>query len=371
MGFSTTERVAPAHRIDFLDGLRGLAILMVIGLHYFTQIDHVPQSEFYHENSPLRFGYFGVELFFIISGYVIFMTLDKSSNFFRFIVQRWIRLFPAMLLATILIWTLSHWLPYRPGGIPRLIDLIPGLSLAGANFVSAATGIDTDGLERGFWSLYVEFRFYLMFGILFFVVGRQRAFQLLFILSLMLLAAIEVTSLHGGAWAARAESLCGKMLIGFYLPWFLFGMYAYLYHFKQHRWLPVVLIGNAVAYNVESTGTVIVTLALPLLVFLLFVLPPLQSIFRTRLLLFFGAVSYPLYLINDSLGRGMIRGGYEALGDRVPFELISLFVLAVILVPAWIMAKYLEPKIQRWLKRMLLGTTRTSPAPAVIAAKEA
>ena len=352
-------------RIDFLDGLRGLAILMVIGLHYFAHIDHVPRSEFYRYQSPLQFGYFGVELFFIISGYVIFMTLDKTPNFLRFMAQRWIRLFPAMLVATLFIWTISHYLPYRPGGVPRLIDLLPGLTLLGASFISGVTGIATDGLERGFWSLYVEFRFYAMFGFLFFVLGRVRSFFALTALSALLLAAIKLSIFLDADTAAKIGSLCGKMLIGTYLPWFLFGMYIYLYRFTKHRWLPPLLVLNAIAYNTESVGTVLMTVALPALVFLLFTVERVQAIFRTRLLMFFGAVSYPLYLINDSIGRGMIRGAYEMTDGRVPFELLSFATLAIILIPAWLLAKCIEPPMQRWLKRWLLGKGRPRVSPPI------
>lgn len=357
-------------RIDFLDGLRGLAILMVVGLHYFAHIDHVPRSEFYRYQSPLQFGYFGVELFFIISGYVIFMTLDKTPNFLRFMVQRWIRLFPAMLVATLFIWTLSHYLPYRPGGIPRFIDLLPGLTLLGASFVSGITGIATNGLERGFWSLYVEFRFYAMFGFLFFVLGRVRSFFALTALSALLLAAIELSVIFDGGTAEKIESLCGKMLIGTYLPWFLFGMYAYLYRFKKHRWLPPVLVLNALAYNTESIGTMVMTLTLPGLVFLLFTVERVQVIFRGRLLMFFGAISYPLYLINDSLGRGLIRTMYEMAGGHVPFEILAVLTLVLILVPSWIITRLIEPPMQRWLKRVLLKRWRATPVAAPIAVKE-
>lgn len=362
--------ITNANRIDYLDGLRGVAILMVLALHYFTDVEQVPRSDFY-DSTVLQYGYFGVQLFFIISGYVIFMTLEKTSGFQRFIVQRWIRLFPAMLAATALIVAVAYLMPYRSGGIPRFVDLLPGLTLAGANAISAITGVETAGLERGFWSLYVEFRYYVMFGLLFFALGRYRSFFALVALSLGMMVLMQMLTAIGSPYAGRVSSLCGKMLIGFYLPWFLLGMYVYLYRFERHRWLPVLLMGNALAYHLQEFGTIVMALCTPLLAFALFTIEPLQKIFRSRFLLFVGAISYPLYLINDSIGRGVIRTLYELGGGRVPFEILAIAMAALIMIPAWLIAAYIEPPLQRWLKRLLLKPAPAIAIPAVVPVKEA
>ena len=365
------DNTSHQHRIDYLDGLRGLAILMVVVLHYLAHPEKISRVAYYHDHTIVPLGNFGVQMFFIISGYVIFMTLDKTPNFFRFIVQRWIRLFPAMLVATVFIVAVAYVMPYRPGGIPRIVDLVPGLTLAGANFVSAVAGVETIGLERGFWSLYVEFRYYIMFGALFYLLGRHRSFFTLTALSFVLLCAIKTAALIGGPIEGKAYSLFGKMMIGLYLPWFLFGMYAYLYRFEKYLWVPFVLVANAAAYHLESVGTVMMSIGVPLLAFALFRYQPFQQAFRARFLLFLGAVSYPLYLINDSIGRGLIRTMYEMAGGRVPFEIFAVLTMVLILVPSWIIARLIEPPMQRWLKRVLLKRGGAAPIAAPVAVKEA
>jgi peptidoglycan/LPS O-acetylase OafA/YrhL len=358
--------MAQTSRVDFLDGMRGLAILMVVCLHYFANIYEVPRSIFYNRYTPLHHGDFGVQLFFIISGYVIFMTLDKTPGFGGFMLRRWIRLFPAMLVATLFIAVASYFIPYRPGHIPRLIDLVPGLSFLGANVISTLTGIQTDGLERGFWSIYVEFRFYVIFGIFYYVLGKYRSFFAMVALSLVLLGLMQLSNFLGSANAERGQNLFGKMLIGHHLPWFLLGMHIYLYNFKKHIPLLLLIVGNAMAFNLDSGGAMFLTAAIPLLMYSAFNIAAVQNVFRNKIFLFFGFISYPLYLLNDSLGRGIISGLYARFGEKVPFELWSLVTLPVIMVPAWYLAKYIEPGMQKMLKQRLLGVVGAKLAPTPI-----
>ena len=88
-----------AHRIAFLDGLRGIAILLVVFYHAYTRwSDIVPYGARYAHFPVAQLGWLGVELFFMISGFVIYMTLEKCRSFGEFLYRRWLRLFPAMLL---------------------------------------------------------------------------------------------------------------------------------------------------------------------------------------------------------------------------------------------------------------------------------
>ncbi len=73
-------------RLDALDGLRGVAILLVMGFHFFHHLEspyyksHLyPYGERFAAIPLFQYGYLGVELFFIISGFVIALTLEKSQ----------------------------------------------------------------------------------------------------------------------------------------------------------------------------------------------------------------------------------------------------------------------------------------------------
>ena len=96
-------------RLVEVDALRGLAALAVVLFHYTTRF-----TELFAPNPPPTFsfpdGHYGVNLFFIISGFVIFMTLEKTSRPMDFVVSRFSRLFPAYWVAIILTLSITHLL---------------------------------------------------------------------------------------------------------------------------------------------------------------------------------------------------------------------------------------------------------------------
>lgn len=75
-------------RINFLDGFRGMAILLVILFHAFTAWSGiVPYGERFANFFLFKEGFLGVQLFFMISGFVILMSLQKSNSFMEFMYK--------------------------------------------------------------------------------------------------------------------------------------------------------------------------------------------------------------------------------------------------------------------------------------------
>ena len=114
-------------------------------------------------------GGLGVNLFFIISGFVIFMTLHTCETFGEFIYRRWLRLFPAMGIATALIYGSASWLLERPVGAVTWRDTLPGLLFVDSWMVNKLLLGDSKVIEGAFWSIFVEGKFYVIFGALYFV----------------------------------------------------------------------------------------------------------------------------------------------------------------------------------------------------------
>ena len=172
-------------RIKYLDGLRGIAILLVISYHAFGGDGY--KGTIYYGNKFqdllfFKYGYLGVQLFFLISGFVILMTLEKSKSFIDFMYKRWLRLFPAMLIATFLIYTTASIFYERPAGIPNIHSIIPGLFFINPIILEKITNIHFPTMEGAFWSLYVEMFFYIIFGLSYFVIKERNAILLLFCL---------------------------------------------------------------------------------------------------------------------------------------------------------------------------------------------
>ena len=90
-------------RISRLDGVRGMAILLVLVWHYFAaQVVAEPKGFLHYCPSALSLTWSGVDLFFVLSGFLISgILLDhrNTSNYFRvFYIRRVYRIFPLYFL---------------------------------------------------------------------------------------------------------------------------------------------------------------------------------------------------------------------------------------------------------------------------------
>ena len=154
MSFSISKRITE------LDGLRGLAILMVL-LHHFSA-----GGAIYRVASV---GWIGVDLFFVLSGFLITGILVNSKQkvgYYRdFVIRRMFRIFPlyyGLLAIVALIW----WHGSAPGGAPEVglwwyagfLGNIRGAMLNTYGSHSLAVSV--------FWSLQVEEQFYLLYPFL-------------------------------------------------------------------------------------------------------------------------------------------------------------------------------------------------------------
>ena len=76
-------------RLENVDLLRGVAIILVVFFHYTYHYEstYLLRSDNWSLEIA-KFGWSGVDLFFIVSGYCIAMTITKSKNFFEFIIRR-------------------------------------------------------------------------------------------------------------------------------------------------------------------------------------------------------------------------------------------------------------------------------------------
>ena len=207
------DPVSPSHqsqqtRIEFIDGLRGVAIIVVILYHAFVRW---PELYIYGNrfvgNPVFDTKIAGVNLFFIISGFVILMTLRKCRGFLDFITRRWYRLFPAMLVCSILVLATSGLFPERPSGAIGFFDLLPGLTFSGDGAgthhlwdpLAGYMGVDITSVEGAFWSLYVEARFYIVFGATYFLLGEYVSIGIVFFLFILsVLSSERLLNLHFG-----------------------------------------------------------------------------------------------------------------------------------------------------------------------------
>jgi peptidoglycan/LPS O-acetylase OafA/YrhL len=170
---STRDRHVPA-----LDGLRGIAILLVL-LHHFTIMRPVAAIDRAFSNVAIV-GWSGVDLFFVLSGYLITgILLDSrdSPRYFRsFYMRRTLRIFPIYYLVVFLSTVVLPWFPFwnRLLAGPGPLQQPWAYWLYLSNFAIAWR----PGLHHGIldisWSLAIEEQFYLLWAPIVWLVPTRR-----------------------------------------------------------------------------------------------------------------------------------------------------------------------------------------------------
>jgi peptidoglycan/LPS O-acetylase OafA/YrhL len=155
-----------APRMAWLDALRGFAALVVAYFHLQTYVLDRPADVF---DGWLDLGRYGVLLFFLVSGYVIMMSLERYGSLRRFWVGRIFRIYPAWLL-TALLMAVVVAAGVRPlGGILR--ENPEAAVLGHATMLQELLGLPS--FVNVFWTLSYEMVFYLLISGLF-VLGLHR-----------------------------------------------------------------------------------------------------------------------------------------------------------------------------------------------------
>lgn len=144
------------NRLQFLDCLRFFAALSVIIQHIFERLS--PQFGWFSSHY-FQFGIFGVCLFFITSGFIIPVSIEKHQSIKKFAISRIYRLYPLFLASLILKTSLIL------NGTIRGVD--PTLTVVLANISMLAKFIGQPLIEMSYWTLNLEMAFYIMVAILF------------------------------------------------------------------------------------------------------------------------------------------------------------------------------------------------------------
>ena len=216
--------MAGTGRVDYLDGIRAVAIAVVLALHWFSW--YVP---LFHG------GVIGVDLFFVLSGFIITTVLWRgSTGYAAFALRRVVRLYPALVglvAGSVLLYALVPSAPVDPLEVGRRGLLV--LTQASSVWAAEQDGsLWLPGLQPfgHAWSLAVEWYFYLLWplGVL---TARRRGWS--------------ARRLAGVSLAVAAVLYAGSLLLGTF--WFYFGPTA---RFAE------LLVGAALALHLASGGRV-------------------------------------------------------------------------------------------------------------------
>ena len=343
-------RPGAAARVNEIDLLRFVAALSVLFYHYAFRgyaADDLSAMP-YPALAPLaKYGYLGVELFFMISGFVILMSV-RGGSLRDFAISRVVRLYPAYWACCSISMAAIVLL-----GAPRFhVGL--GQFIANLTMLHGFVGIDS--VDGAYWSLAVEMRFY-GFVALVLLLGQLARAQALLGLWLALALVIEVFpngKLHtllivdyaayfaAGAlfyltwrdgWSrARAALIGAAWLLALWQVWHSLDAFERHYHTDMNRPLVLVIVTGffAVMALVASRRT--------------------GAIGRRQWVLA-GALTYPVYLLHQNLGYILFNTLYPELSPHLLLALALLLVLALAyLVHARIERRVARP-LRGWLGR--------------------
>jgi peptidoglycan/LPS O-acetylase OafA/YrhL len=307
----------------------------------------------------------GVQLFFIISGFVILMTLSASSRFSTFLYRRWLRLFPAMVVCSVIVLSTAGLFSERPGGALRAVDMIPGLSLVDEHIVNFVTRnvFSVKSLEGAFWSLYVEFRFYLVFGFVYFVFGRRPAIVSLLALYVLYEVSAMTTDAASFLYVGALAELDGKLqlrkllsFLGFeYYVWFFAGALYYEYWRSRRRWLLAFAAGSSIVGALASSQPLAADIFICAVFFAAMTSSVVEKVLSTPILQFVGFVSYPLYLIHEN----MVVATIVKVGRIAPWMppvLVPILPIALTVAVAYVVARWIEPVAKTVVRRSIEKT---------------
>ena len=208
-------------------------------------------------------------------------------------------------------------------------------------------------MEGSFWSLYVEVVFYIVFGLAYFAGGRAFAVALIFAiflcsLGLRLIFGLDLSSL--GSRIAAATDWIGFIHFG----WFSSGALFYLY-WSHRRWPMLALAISAGLISAATARFAIperMGLCVVVLLFATAVTIPLwQRTLSSRVLLFFGFISYPLYLVHYPIIRALLPA-MAVHAPVLPSLLLPVAPIACAVVTSWAVAQFGEPLVRQAIRRI-------------------
>ncbi len=360
---STTGRHLPA-----LDGVRGLALLLVLAEHLLWSNPDVGASRWTRLLVSFHAaGWIGVDLFFVLSGFLItgilYDTLPSTHFFRNFYARRALRIFPLYYSFLLLLYLISrgagaHWFATSTWHTLTYTE-----NLLGGGPVTTASWVNINH----FWSLAVEEQFYLVWPLLLFLLRTRRRITLVAVCGALLSFGMRLLLWHSPrvagnpyllySWTpARLDGLltgaalamllrsrrrdllfrsCRPVLLGGLLATTLFYLRYPGFNFSRFPvisvWLPAILAVTYAALLTEALRAAGIV----------------KTLFSTRILRFFGRYSYGLYVVHLTLVellsqplRLFFRGAFHSKGSAV--LMAASLVLAASTAAAWLSFRFLE-----------------------------
>lgn len=339
------ERLMPGaspNRIDVVNALRAFAALFVAWGHFAGGQSH-------WLDWTARYGYTGVYVFFVISGFVIPYSLHRSGytvgNFGRFLLKRGIRLYPPYLVSIPVSILAANAIlrPLAPGSTVQFSTRQLLYHLFFLNDLLHAPWVNV-----AYWTLAIEWQWYVLVGLLLPLLASRKAWVRFCPVVVMM----------------AAYFLCpSDRIVAHTLPVFLIGVFVFQRKVGIIGWGRLLSLLTVLLWAMRSpTGWTVALMSLATGLLIAF------AGFHNRAADFMGDVSYSVYLLHLPVGVALI--GW--LSYLLPYSgsylgLLDLVGMGASMAAAAILYRWIEKPAQQ-LSSRIPWTAQDSPRPSLAAA---
>lgn len=314
-------------RLAELDALRGIAALMVVLYHFTAEAAKQDLVSI-----QVTWGGLGVQLFFVISGFVIVLTLNRGKSVADFVVSRFARLFPAYWLACLVAIGVASVVGWSGKPLEVLASAF--------NFTMFQGFVGLPSLSGVFWTLHIELAFYAFIAFLFANGWYRHAVPIMAALIALWWIATAAFSIDEFAFASSPTWLKSIRMVFPLLfhhlhpmPFFLLGVV--LFNVRQ-GWSAMNAVGALVAaldiaWHTVSHRPRTEWVILFVVLGLALVATQRGALFlRLKPLVFLGTISYSLYLLHTAVGILLIGPIARVVGNANVAVMLSLAVAIVV-----------------------------------------
>lgn len=351
-------------RITKLDGLRGVFSLMVV-FHHFTS-ELLPLA--IYNNFIIRQSWLFVDLFFILSGFVIalnYQTIENIESFVIFIKKRFIRLYPLLFFSVLCFLILKLTGTYFFDGMintPGTLGDNFSLTFETLLFTNSTPLLGTSpGMNYPSWSISSEMISYTLYGLLLLLLSKKFttiSFIGVIIGSILSLVYINELSLN---YTSDFGFLRG--FISFFIGVLLFKLHTFnktTFHHLFEYLSPPIIIGCFYLMSNVLFSENYYFLAPFLLGISIFILiktnGPIGRLLETEKLQFLGRISYSIYLNHGIVilifSKIFIRFFDLTINPFSQFILVFVIIISVLIFSNFTY-KFIEVKGGRLLKKLL------------------
>ena len=321
-------------RLLEIDSLRGIAAFGVVLFHFmYLYNDKVDSTaDIYH---LAKIGQYGPLLFYIISGFVITLTIKRCKIPTDFIVSRVARIYPAFWISVILTAIIVN--NYT------LETLYRSTTEIAVNLTMLNAFVGVNHVDGVYWTLANELLFYSAMYLFYRFNLLPRINHILLAWLSLQLASILIEQYYG--WFPWKITF---LLILGYIHLFAAGIIFFNIHNgdnSKYNYLLLVLCLVIQWVKGDFTESIYVTVSF--LLFTLILLNKLKFII-IKPLIFLGSISYPLYLTHQNIGYTII---HRLKAENISADLAIITALITMISVSYIIHRYIELPGNRFIKK--------------------